>query len=331
MSQVNAPSPRSQFATTWTGSEMIVWGGTRDGFDELADGGAYNPERDSWTRLAASPLAPRLEPTAVWTGEEMIVFGGLRIEAIWDSFGDGARYNPRTGRWRLLNSEGAPRSRTVHTAVWTGSEMLIWGGRYLPDYTFLNTGASYDAANDSWTTIPTSGAPAPRAGHCAVWSGSEMIVWGGWADPSPLELNSGGRYDPVSKRWSPTTLVNAPHARFFNAPQSAVWTGEGMFVYGGYDYPISLNSAALYHVGPPPLQMLEDLIAHLRSLDLPSKAERPLLAALLTAFDSLERGKEQAASNQLEAFQRKVESQLGDDSVAQRLIGAAQAIIDRLQ
>src|SRR6185295_12028482 len=102
------------------------------------------------------PLDPRIEPSAIWTGEEMIVFGGLKIDnylgnEFWGSFGDGARYNPRTGQWRRLNSDGAPSSRTVHSAVWTGREMLIWGGRYLPDYTFLQTGASYDPETDSWT------------------------------------------------------------------------------------------------------------------------------------------------------------------------------------
>ena len=74
-----------------------------------------------------------------------------------------------------------------------------------------------------------------------------MIVWGGWADPSPVELDTGGRYNPVSRTWSATTLEDAPPARFFNAPHPAVWTGQAMFIYGGFDYPISLNSGALYY------------------------------------------------------------------------------------
>src|SRR5688500_6346484 len=160
MSQLHAPSPRSQFTTVWTGSEMIVWGGGGDGATELSDGGRYNPETDTWTRLAASPLEARFEPTAVWTGTEMIVFGGLKIDNYlgserWSSFGDGARYNPITDAWTLLNSAGAPTSRTVHSAVWTGTEMLIWGGRSLPLNVYLLAGASYDPGSDSWTPIPT--------------------------------------------------------------------------------------------------------------------------------------------------------------------------------
>ena len=335
MSQVNAPSPRSQFSTVWTGSKMIVWGGMSDGATELADGGAYDPERDRWTRLAPCPLAGRSEATIVWTGSEVIVFGGLKIDnylgnEFWASFGDGARYNPQTDRWEMLNSHGAPGSRTVHTAVWTGSQMLVWGGRYLPDYTFLRDGAAYDPVNDSWTPIATQNAPQGRAGHTAAWTGEEMIVWGGWIDHAGNEVNTGGRYNPASGIWRPTTLENAPHQRFFNAPHSSVWTGAGLFIYGGYDYPVSLNSAHLYHVGPSPLQMLQDLVAYLRSLDLPRKAERPLLISLRAALDSLERGKNQAAANQLEAFQQKVQSQLGNDPTAQPMIDAAQTIVDKL-
>src|SRR5947208_13421967 len=31
---------------------------------------------------------------------------------------------------------------------------------------------------DTWTLISTTNAPSARAGHTAVWTGSEMIVWG---------------------------------------------------------------------------------------------------------------------------------------------------------
>src|SRR4029079_11787887 len=34
--------------------------------------------------------------------------------------------------------------------------------------------------DETWTTMSTINAPAPRASHTAVWTGSEMIVWGGY-------------------------------------------------------------------------------------------------------------------------------------------------------
>ena len=64
--------------------------------------------------------------------------------------------------------------------------------------------------DDTWT--PTSGPPDGRVGHTAVWTGSEMIVWGGFR---PLNLsctpfNTGGRYNPSTDNWTTTSTTNAP-------------------------------------------------------------------------------------------------------------------------
>src|SRR5439155_8720252 len=40
--------------------------------------------------------------------------------------------------------------------------------------------------DDTWTATSTTNAPTARSGHTAVWTGSEMIVWGG-------ATNTGGR------------------------------------------------------------------------------------------------------------------------------------------
>ena len=82
--------------------------------------------------------------------------------------------------------------RERHTAVWTGSEMIVWGGLAGG---YLNAGGRYNPASNSWTAVSTTGAPAARSSHTAVWTGSEMIVWGG-SDTSVGHLNDGGRYDP---------------------------------------------------------------------------------------------------------------------------------------
>ena len=42
--------------------------------------------------------------------------------------GDGGRYDPTTDVWAGLVPDGAPSARQAHTAVWTGSEMILWGG-----------------------------------------------------------------------------------------------------------------------------------------------------------------------------------------------------------
>ena len=78
--------------------------------------------------------------------------------------------------WGATSTTNAPDARTSHTAVWTGSEMIVWGGTNFSNY--LNTGGRYNPSTDSWTATSTTNAPSARARHTAVWTGSEMIVWG---------------------------------------------------------------------------------------------------------------------------------------------------------
>ncbi len=80
--------------------------------------------------------------------------------------------------WTATSTVNSPSAREDHTAVWTGREMIIWGGDNV-DFGNFNTGARYNPATDSWTAISTANAPTARVCHTAVWTGSEMIVWGG--------------------------------------------------------------------------------------------------------------------------------------------------------
>jgi len=84
-------------------------------------------------------------------------------------------------------------ARHGHTAVWTGSEMTVWGGA--AGALFLNSGGRYNPGANSWTATSTTNAPSARDGQAAVWTGSEMIVWGGFTGPN-IVLNTGGRYNP---------------------------------------------------------------------------------------------------------------------------------------
>ena len=64
--------------------------------------------------------------------------------------------------------------------------------------------------DDTWTA--TAGPPDARESHTAVWTGSEMIVWGGDYMPTRY-LNTGGRYNPSTDTWTATSTTNAPTAR----------------------------------------------------------------------------------------------------------------------
>ena len=216
------PDARYLHTAVWTGSEMIVWGGVGGG-TFLSTGWRYDPATDAWTATATSDApSPRNLHTAVWTGREMIVWGG--------DVNTGGRYNPMTDTWSPTSTTSAPSPRAFHREVWTGSEMIVWGGYDDAAGVSLNTGGRYNPATDMWTATSSKNAPEERAFHTAVWTGSEMIVWGGFDDQAVAVLNTGGRYDPATDSWTATDTTNAAHARYFH---TAVWTGGEMLVWGG--------------------------------------------------------------------------------------------------
>jgi N-acetylneuraminic acid mutarotase len=228
-STTNAPSGRYGHTAVWTGSEMIIWGGT-DGYDDVNTGGRYDPSTDSWGGTGRINLpSARKGHSAVWTGSEMIIWGGVyQRGGPPEYFNTGGRYNPSTNSWMATSPTNAPVARELHTAVWTGNEMIIWGGDTLTSY--LRSGGRYNPTTDTWIATSTSNAPAGRSLHTGVWTSTEMIVWGG--SNSGGYLNTGGRYNPGTDTWIATSTSNTPSARQFHA---SVWCGSEMIIWGGGD------------------------------------------------------------------------------------------------
>ena len=222
------PLSRFYHTAVWTGSEMIIWGGSRDG-TPFNTGARYTPSTDSWTATSQTNVPEaRTYHTAVWTGTEMIIWGGTSGSTYYNN---GGRYNPTTDSWTATSNVSAPNARAVHTAVWTGDEMIVWGGYSIPGGD-VNTGGRYNPITDSWTPTTTTNAPDGRERPTSVWTGSEMIVWGGTQNNGITVLNTGGRYNPSNNSWTATTVTNAPDARRFH---TAVWSGNEVIVWGGID------------------------------------------------------------------------------------------------
>ena len=86
-------------------------------------------------------------------------------------------------------------------------------------YTLPTISDGAACSDDIWTATSTTNAPTARAGHTTVWTGSEMIVWGGGAS-GPVYFNTGGRYNPSTDSWTATNATNAPDVR---AASSVDW------------------------------------------------------------------------------------------------------------
>lgn len=144
--------------------------------------------------------------------------------------------------WQPLPTAGAPSARNLHVGLWTGTELLIWGGRPGPGMA-ANDGALYDPVADSWRPITMTGAPAGRHSASAVWTGTEMIVWGGFGQSGAL--TDGARYNPTTDTWAPISSAGAPSGR---TRQATAWTGTEMFVWGGIAGINVLQDGARYNL-----------------------------------------------------------------------------------
>ena len=140
---IGAPIPRVFPLAVWTGTEMILWGGNTGG-TYTPTGARYNPASNSWIALptTGTPTA-RTYGTAVWTGREMIIWGGHGPSDAGADLNDGARVNPTFGSWAALAAVAPPAPRTAAASVWTGSEMLIFGGATWGGITLFNDDYSY--------------------------------------------------------------------------------------------------------------------------------------------------------------------------------------------
>lgn len=213
--------PRMNHAAVWTGRVMLIWGG-----DERDDGAAYDPAADEWRAIAEAPLQERYDPSYAWTGTELIIWGGRRGS---ETLNDGAAYNPNDDTWRgIAPPPIAPRAGAE--AVWTGERFIVWGGcEPGPAPTCHSDGASYDPVSDSWTSL----APAPisgRVAHSMLWTGSEVLVWGGSdGGTGPGAHSDGAAFDPETATWRAIASwePRSSHAAF--------WSGREMVVWGGQD------------------------------------------------------------------------------------------------
>ncbi len=243
------PDPHSGHVAVWTGTEMVIWGGTGP-LDSpyLTTGWRYDPLTDTWAPISgAGAPAGRQDESVIWTGSEMIVWGGQNPynPSPDPTFNTGGRYNPSTDAWAPTTTVGAPEGRFGHTAVWTGDEMIVYGGWPEPPGGPVRSGGRYDPAADSWSPMadsPPLVGTGGRADHSAVWTGSEMLVWGG-RDGNAQPVTAPIQYDPATDQWSAFARDGEPSARYLH---SAIWTGSRMIVWGGRDGSGILDTGGQY-------------------------------------------------------------------------------------
>lgn len=217
-------------AAVWTGSEMLHCGYAISAQLECA---RYNPATGVWTMASSTNKpSPRFSVKGVWTGSTFFVFGGTTTDGLYTPLANGGRYDPVTDTWTAATYGGAGVDEFTFTKFPDASPTVVfWGGRTTGSATSAQNEGGISSTGTSWTAVGTTNAPAARFLHTAVWTGTEMIVWGGFGATGSA-LATGGIYNHGAYGWQPTPTENQPPARYLHA---AVWTGTEMLIFGGYD------------------------------------------------------------------------------------------------
>lgn len=168
-------SPRHSSLVSWSGEELIVFGGTsaRGGgvIRNLDDGARYDPMTGEWRQLAPAPFdAPPRLPVGIWTGRELLVFGVLCRDVRIDPMLEDqpcepgmlamAGYDPADDSWRTIglpaDAEAAAAGRYHNGGLgWTGQEAV---------FLFGDTLWALAMPSEEWRTLPAP--PFDPRGWC---------------------------------------------------------------------------------------------------------------------------------------------------------------------
>ncbi len=97
--------------------------------------------------------------------------------------------------------------------------MIVWGG--IDGSRRLDTGARYDPHADTWTPLPTAGAPEGGGYPAVAWAGTHLLVW---------SRGTGATWDPETNAWSP--IASEP---LFGVRKgfAFTWSGSKLLLWGG--------------------------------------------------------------------------------------------------
>jgi hypothetical protein len=224
---------------------MIVWGGRGSASNTPGTGATYDPVTDTWAPVTTTgaPIS-RSGHSAVWARSRMVVWGGgdPNLPYFYDT---GGLYDPGTDTWVATPTPNAPNGRTGHTAVWSGSRMIVWGGANLPSMDFYLTGGTYDdpgllgPPTDFYTVSPCrvvdtrhpvspSGGPIRRnttrrflTAACGILHRDRVSVNLTAVGPSPPATSPSTRATPPARRSRPTSA--SPLARPGRTTRSCPW------------------------------------------------------------------------------------------------------------
>lgn len=171
--------------------ELLIFGGSNDQGDLLNDLWSFNPAHESWDKLISASSSsndcdgnspsPRMSAAMVWDSadQEVLLYGGIGRNNTY--LGDLWAFSPSKGNWKVLACSGnAPGARGAAGVVWTGSQMLLLGGKgsggSLADFWAYTPGSG-----GGWSQLAASTPLGARTYPAISWDshGKQLFVFGG--------------------------------------------------------------------------------------------------------------------------------------------------------
>jgi N-acetylneuraminic acid mutarotase len=185
---------------------------------DISQGWRYDPDGDTWTRIADMP-APRAAHAMVEINGLLYIVGGTgeNARSVWV-------YDPASDSWDTSRRGLMPTMREHLAAAALDGQIYVVGGRW----NNVNTGAfeKYDPASDTWTTLADM--PTPRSTMSVAVLNGRIHVVGGEDMVTACTHVAHEVYDPASDTW--TALAAMPTSR---QGMASVVVGGQWYLIGG--------------------------------------------------------------------------------------------------
>ncbi len=205
------PSPRTFATAVWTGSVVIVYGGTNNGPMQmpLNSGSVYDPKTGVWTALPNAPSA-RSQPVGYWDGNRVLFWGGNNGPPNQAVAGVD-RFNLTS--WSAASGNNDPGAVLAPAYAFDGSALYLQGG-LVGNYMRQDRVSSYTGGDDKWATLSKS--LSARSSAFGVWDGSHFVAWGG---NDGYALHNDGKY-LSGTTWTTMNTTGALSARMLSVRRS---------------------------------------------------------------------------------------------------------------
>jgi hypothetical protein len=279
-----APGPQvTRPAATWTGGEMLLFGGREISEDrgEVRFSNAirrYDPAADTWVEDTPAPFAPALNaPSVTWTGRGAIVVG-IPCEshspesAILCSPGGYAAgwYDLEEGQWKPLELPVNAQPDHENLSVPLPPRGFGVAGETIFQLRSADSFWLFDSATATWHELPKP--PVSARSVCSVEHGLIVLDYdyerdGEVVEPDPPPMPGELRITPAAAEAfiNPRVSVFRPDDRAWSQPWQAPWTARSDF---GFEVECTGATGALVRsVSAPTSYLLFDTQAGWRQPD----------------------------------------------------------------